>query len=116
MTIILAVAICSYGALKSIELVTYDETDIMFSSRDAFFDADYVFTKDTLQYSFGLSAYDDNIEPIEDPSYGILKASYKTWGLGFDEFFQEIPTRECSEAELHAGNATDPNSKFFKPK
>ena len=44
MTVILLVAIMSYGAMKSIELVTYDETDIMLSSRGAFFDSDYVHT------------------------------------------------------------------------
>ena len=59
MTVILLVAIMSYGAMKSIELVTYDETDIMLSSRGAFFDSDYVHTPEEMWYAFGLSSYDE---------------------------------------------------------
>ena len=32
-------------------------------------------------YAFGITAYDDNPEIIEDPSIGVLNAYYKTWGL-----------------------------------
>ena len=42
---------------------------------------------ESLWYAFGVSAYDSDREPIEDPSYGVLKPAYKTWGLGFDDFF-----------------------------
>ena len=85
-----------YGSMKSIELATYDETDVMVSSRDAFFDSDFLFSEG-LWYSFGITAYDGNREPVEDPSYGVLKPYYKTWGFGYEGFFQEIPTRPCTE-------------------
>ena len=115
MTLILLFIIGSYGAMKSIELITYDETDIMVSQRDAYFNSSYVLDNDKMWYAFGLSAYDSDPESIEDESYGMLKPSYESWGLDNEEFFQPIPTRPCTKAELHVGNETDPNSKFFKP-
>ena len=69
-----------------------------------------------MQYAFGITAYDSNQEPIEDPSIGVLKPYYKSWGIkgpGVD--FEELPTRNCTEAELHINGQTDPDSRFFKP-
>lgn len=83
---ILTIALLMYGGMKSIELATYDETDIMVSQREAFFSTDKTFS-DGLWYSFGLSEYNSDREPIEDPSYGVLTPYYKTWGLGEDGFF-----------------------------
>ena len=115
MTVCLAFVMISYGALKATELITYDETDVMVSQRDAYFNESFVYSEN-LWYAFGLSAYDDNLEPIEDPSYGVLRPYYKTWGLGLDETsFTEIPTRPCTKAELHVQNQTSEDSKFFKP-
>ena len=55
-----------------------------------------------LNYAFGITAYDRNREPIEDPSYGVLTPYYKSWGLkGMDVDFEELPTRDCSLRELH---------------
>ena len=75
----------------------------MVSTRDSFFDTDFEFTTDTgLMIAFGLTAYDDNLEPIEDPRYGELKAYYKTWGmndaLGVE--FTELPTVPCTKKQL----------------
>ena len=48
--------------------------------------------------AFGITAYDDDFENIEDSDYGELKAYYKTWGFedqpGVD--FVEIPTTPCT--------------------
>ena len=91
-----------------IKLQQFEQTDIMTSVSDAYFDADYVQT-DGLMFAFGVTAYDDNPEPIEDPTIGVLKPYYKSWGLdetigGID--FELLPTRNCSEAELHINNQT----------
>lgn len=77
----------------------------MVSSRDAFFDTDFVYSEN-LWYAFGITAYDSNRESIEDPSIGVIKAVSKTWGGldGHDEqsvHFEEIPVRDCTEGELH---------------
>ena len=89
------------------------------SSRDAFFDTDFSYSEN-LWYAFGVTAYDSNPEPIEDPSIGVVKAYFKTWGgLAGDDVqgvhFKELPVRNCSEAELQINGKSDPNSKFFKP-
>lgn len=95
-----------YGSMQSIKLLTFDETDVMVSQRDAYFDSDNVHTRN-LMFAFGITAYDSNPEPIEDPSIGVLKPYYKSWGLksgigGVD--FEPLPTRECTMAELHVNN------------
>ena len=49
--------------------------------------------------AFAITAYDSNREPIEDPSYGTIKAYYKTWGLEDSVqgvAFEEIPTTMCT--------------------
>ena len=74
----------------------------MVSQKDAHFGPDYVFSEG-LNYAFGITAYDSNREPIEDPSVGVLKAFYKSWGIkeGGGVDFEELPTRNCTDAELH---------------
>ena len=76
----MALSCLFYGILQSVKLFTFDETDIMVSSVDSYFDSDFVYA-DGLMIAFGLTVYDSNPEPIEDPSYGLLKAYYKSWGL-----------------------------------
>ena len=67
----------------------------MVSSRMAYFDTDFVFSEG-LRFAYGISAYDSNPDPIEDPSIGVLRPYYKSWGLkpgirGVD--FEPVPTR-----------------------
>lgn len=117
MTLILVLTCIFYGAMQSIKLLTFDETDVMISARDSYFDSNFEYSEN-LNYAFGITAYDSNPEPIEDPSIGVLKAYYKSWGIkagigGVD--FEPLPTRQCTNAELHIKNETDPESKFFKP-
>ena len=63
-----------------------------------------------------MTGYDANRGAIEDPSIGTLKPYYKSWGIKnkFETDFEEIPTRRCTDAELHLDGDTDPESKFFK--
>ena len=103
-----------YGILQSIKLFTFDETDIMVSSVDAHYDSNFVYS-DNLMFAFGITAYDSNPDPIEDPSYGVMKAYKKRWGFGGGSEIWELPTRDCTDAELHVNGQSDPNSLFFKP-
>ena len=67
----------------------------MVSQRDNFFPTDFEFkTDDGLMLAFGLTAYDDDYESIEDATYGALKAYYKTWGQADQPGvgWEEIPT------------------------
>ena len=102
MTIVLVVSLIFFGSLQCIKLVQFDETDIMVSQRDAYFEYDYSYS-DGLAFAFAVTAYDDELESIEDPTIGIIRPYYKSWGLkdtgGVD--FEPIPTRPCTTAELH---------------
>ena len=72
----------------------------MVSKRDNFFETDYEFkTDDGLQIAFGITAYDENYESIENPDYGDLKAYYKTWGFedAPGEVFTEIISKQCTD-------------------
>ena len=105
-TFLLVLVSLFYGAMQSVKLLTFDETDVMVSSRDAYFDAEEVYSKN-LMYAFGITAYDSNPDNIEDPSIGVIKAYYKSWGIkdgigGVD--FEPLPDRECTQAELHLNN------------
>ena len=79
-TLILFLACFFYGTMQAVKLFTFDETDIMVSSVDAFFDAEFVYS-DHFMFAFGITAYDGNRESIEDPSIGLLKAYTKSWGI-----------------------------------
>lgn len=123
LTVFLLFALIFYGSMQSIKLFTFDETDVMVSQRDSYFDASVVHSEG-LWYAFGITAYDSNDQPIEDPTYGVLKPYYKSWGIKTSStgedisdhsvYFEELPTRQCTKAELHIHNETDANSKFFK--
>ena len=111
-TVILIIILAFYGVMQSIKLFERDETDVMQSSRDAHFDTDFVYSEN-LWYAFGITAYDDVREPIDDPSYGELKAFTKTWGgiEGDDVYgvnYRELAVRNCTEAELHVNGKSDP--------
>ena len=102
--------------MQSIKLLTFDEAYVMFSARESFFDSNYEYSGN-LAVAFGITAYDNNPEIIEDPSYGVLSPYYKTWGFnnygGVD--WEALKTRPCTAAELHINNQTDPDSIFYPP-
>ena len=111
LTVLLMITIIFYATLQSIKLLTFDETDIMVSSRDAYFDSDYLYSEG-LNFAFGLTAYDGDSEPIEDPSIGVLRPYYKTWGLKEDEVgvdFELLSERACNKAELHIDDGVTAN-------
>ena len=105
-----------FAVMQSIKLLTFDETDVMLSARDSYFDYNYEYSEN-LAIAFGITAYDSNQEIIEDPSYGVLNPYYKTWGFtdSVEVKFEALKTRPCTEAELHINNQTDPDSIFYPP-
>ena len=80
LTVFLFIMLIFYGSMQSVKLFTFDETDIMVSTRDSYFDASETYSEN-LFYAFGITAYDSNDQPIEDPTYGVLKPYYKSWGI-----------------------------------
>lgn len=94
-TIFVSIAIVFYASVQFVKLVSFGDNTIMVSSRDTYFPTEFEFTSDDgLMIAFGLTAYDENYESIEDDDYGTLKAFYKTWGMadapGVE--FTEIPS------------------------
>ena len=83
MTFILLTSVAFYGLMQAVQLATYDETDIMVSSRDSFFSDQYVFSGG-MMFAFGLTAWDAVQTNIEDPTIGTLKPYYKFWNADSD--------------------------------
>ena len=81
--------------MQSIKLFTFDETSIMVSKREAYFDSDYVYS-DGLAFAFAITAYDGNPEPIEDPTIGVLRPYYRSWGIK-----EEIQTVDFEQIPDH---------------
>ena len=52
----------------------------MESHRESYYTTDHVFDGN-MMFAFGLTAYDNEQEIIEDPSIGILRPYYISWGL-----------------------------------
>ena len=102
-TLLAVIILIFYAGLQYMRLVGFGEPQIMLSVRDSFYDTDFEFTSnDGLMIAFGLTHYDSNPEPIEDPTYGVLNGYYKSWGIkesqGVD--FELLPTKACTRAQL----------------
>ena len=62
-------------------------------------------------YAAGITAYDDERNPIEDPEIGTIKLYYKNWDVAKENDilkFTEIPTRPCTLEDFG-------NNKIFYP-
>ena len=59
LTFFLLISLIFYGSMQSVKLFMYDETDVMVSKRDSYFEADKTYS-DNLSYAFGITAYDSN--------------------------------------------------------
>ena len=70
------------------------------SMKDTFFSPEYLFSSDEgMQFAFALTAYDNNRDPIDDPSYGKVSAKIVSWGLGEGQSFNEggyLSLHNCS--------------------
>ena len=90
-----------YSLMQIIRLTEYGEPSIMVSERDSHFTAEFELTSEEgFMVAFGITAYDDVTESIDDPRYGRTKGVYKTWGqedqIGVN--FEEIPMKPCTRA------------------
>ena len=83
-TVILFITITFYGVTQLVTLSAYGNTTVMNNNIDSFYDEEYVFDLDKkdngFQIAFGITAYDSNIEKIDDPDYATLHARLKQWG------------------------------------
>ena len=75
-------------------------------------------TKNGFSIATMFTAYDDNPNPILDPTYGELLIRYTRWGENpdgtyYDEFV-DLPTHPCSNEDLGLNeDGNRENSKFY---
>ena len=108
-----------YGVMQMHRLVIFGETVVTSSKKDTFYAMLDLFPDEIedlqstkFDLAFGITAYDGDPEPIEDPRYGRTYARYDGWGNGKPRNIN-IETHQCSEEEL--GISGDPeNSRFFE--
>ena len=85
-----------------------------------YFDEFYEFdSKDGFNIAAMFTAYDDNPDPILDPTYGEFLIRYTRWGENpdgtFYDEFDSLPSHTCTSEDLglnEDGNLE--NSKFYK--
>lgn len=77
-TVLLTITCLFYGLMLAVKLTSFGGTNLSFNKVDFYFSADFVSDNDFM-LAFGLSAYDNNSEPIEDPSIGVVNSYYKSW-------------------------------------
>ena len=65
------------------------------------------------QIAFGLTAYDSDPDPIEDPRYGRIYARFHQWGHGNSTEYTELPAHYCTDEELGLTNDRK-DSRFFE--
>ena len=99
--------VIAYAYQKTDVWYTKKDIDIQYSTQDAYFTDDDVFDfKQGLNFAMAFTAYDNEIEPILDASYGRIVFNEYTWG-GLDEngnflpaVVKEIESHTCSREEL----------------
>ena len=117
-TLVLMTCLISYGTIRYLKMMEFDDTDVMLSHVHHFYNEEFVYDGDQLSFAFGLTGYNEEDHVIqEDPTIGTWHVFWRSWGLEEDygTTWQEIETRPCTEAELHINGKSDPNSSFFKP-
>ena len=54
-------------------------------------------------FAAGITSYDEERNPIEDPEIGTIKFYYKSWDVANENDtlkFTEIPTRPCTKEDF----------------
>jgi len=87
-----------YGQMKLGKVIGWGDSAVVESREDSYFNSSFVWSSDEgMQFAFGITSYDGNQEPIDDPDCGRVVARYVTWGLDEDvagtQVSEPIPTR-----------------------
>ena len=101
LTVLFVVTMGLYTAYKYQIMEHYNDTNVMISVDENFFDQDYTMEarKGNFQVAFAFVSYGQELE--EDFSaYGKISAKLKRWNENETTHFEDLPTRPCTEAEL----------------
>ena len=109
-----------YGSLQMYRMFGYGETVVTMSMRDSYFTPEDVYpydvedlSYDNFDLAFGLTDYDGNEDPVDDPRYGKIRARYVRWG--FDPpvpRYLDLTSHRCTEEELGVDNRGE-DARFY---
>ena len=111
-TIFFVIFLLSHLYLKTMKFLGIDDSKLIINYQENYYDSSFVMSvEDGLQFAFGISAYDNNSEPIDDPAYGEVKARITTWGfndtIGIN-VGEPLAVKPCSKEQLGlSGNSSD---------
>ena len=98
----------------------FGDTTVTMSQKEFYHTMEEVFPTDVddlefrnFQIAFGLTAFDSNPDPIEDPSYGRIFAVQNQWGHEGQNRTTELQIHYCSDEEL--GLSGDKEKSLFYP-
>ena len=73
----------------------------MTSVSDSYFTADDAFTSEEgFELAYGITAFDNIQEPIDDPRYGRLNAMAVSWGTSAGTIYESLDMHNCTREEL----------------
>ena len=120
-------ALCSLFLFITITAYSFQKLDVLFNGRDV----DLIVSMKTnalqshdefdasmgLNFAAALTAYDDNEEPIDDPTFGELVFNHHKWGRNSDGSIfasgrYRIKSHRCTSEELGVSKSTDASSLF----
>ena len=118
LSILTFVLVLLYAGYKFGNLVNYEDYKLMKFEQENFYPMREPFTSDHgFMLAAGVSKYNGETEPLEDPEIGTVKIYKKTWdsqdinGNGGLKF-EEIPTEPCLEQDFGGGD----DSLFYETK
>ena len=114
-TIAMTVVILVFASYKAKDLVAMSEYKVNSEVYDHYFGADDKFGEDIgFAVAAAVTAFDGNLEPIEDERIGTVKFYLKKWSdaSGTDFHFEELRTRPCEERDFRPAEEYQTGSFF----
>ena len=112
-TVLIYGVIMLYAYMKFAKVIAYGDSTIISSITDSAWTAEDKWRSVAdredgqdnggLQFAVGVTAYDSNQQPVDDPKIGRIVARYQTWGLGDgmgSGLSNPIPMKRCSRVDL----------------
>ena len=118
-TLSLVIVLLLQGYLKAERVFGFGDTKTIQSYQNNYYNDTFVYSSDAgLKFAFGVTAYDNNRENIEDPDYGVVKAKVNSWGLSDSNEViarSNFDTHPCTKEELGLDEDRNDESSEFWP-
>ena len=119
LTVVLFFIIILYASLEFLSLYTFGNSNISTHTVVNNFDNSYEFNLDKrkrgFEIAFAFTGVDGDLEMLDEPDYGEVKAFIKYWDAETSTTYRELYSRPCNEQELGLGplGFDDPHSRFY---